>query len=580
MLDQPLLLKLGISLGLFALLTGSGFTQGKGPSRYPQGYFRNPLDLPMSLSGNFGEPRPNHFHMGLDLRTQLRENLKVHASASGFVSRVKIEPWGFGRALYIEHPNGYTTVYAHLNAFYPELERWILQQQYLQRSWKLDLGIAAGRFPVTKGQFIALSGNTGGSEAPHLHYEIRRTQDGANLNPLYFGLPLADAQSPQLLKLAVYDRTRSTYEQEPAIYTLRKKQTGIYTLLLPIIKTASPQVSLALSAFDLHDGSTNRNGVSSAQLLVDGVLKLAFDMDQINYTQTRYLNAHIDYKTRARTGQFLQHLSELPGYRNSVYTKHGGGGVIDLSDREVHQVKIIVKDAAGHSSRLEVALQWSGERRPGPVREAAMLYCSPGKKSSFETSTYSFTIGENCLYDTAAIGYFTDMNNRDGAVSAVHTIGSSAIPLQESVLIRLKPSRSLSGQEQAQTLMLWTRGSKNEVQRTTWEQGWAVASFREFGSFQLVLDQEPPQIIPVNFGEGSKPFRASKLIFTVTDNWQKIKNVVAELDGKWLCFSNDKGKNFIYTMDEHCPPGPHQLRVWAEDEAGNPSQRIFRITTR
>ena len=394
-------------------------------------------------------------------------------------------------------------------------------------------------------------------------------------------LPLVDAQSPQLLKLAVYDRTRSTYDQEPAIYPLRKKEAGTYTLLLPVIKTASPRVSLALSAFDLHDGSTNRNGISSAQLLVDGVLTLEFEMDQINYTQTRYLNAHIDYKTRARTGQVLQHLSELPGYRHSIYNKYEGSGIIDLSDRQVHRVKVIVKDAAGHSSRLEAALQWSGERRAGPNRDSAKLYCSPGKKASFETSTCSFSIDENCLYDSAEVAYSADrdLNTQEGVVSDRHKIGSSDIPLQESLLVRLKPRRILSGQEQAQTLMLWTSGSKKEVQKTNWEQGWAVATSRDFGSFQLILDQEPPQISPANFTEGNKPIRASKLIFTVSNNWQKIRNVVAELDGKWLCFSNDKGKEFIYKIDDHCPPGSHDLRVWAEDEAGNSSQRIFRFTT-
>src|SRR5580692_9994511 len=157
-----------------------GFPQLFPATAYPRDYFRDPLDVPISLAANFGELRPNHYHMGLDIRTQHRENLPVYAAADGYVARVSIEPAGFGQAVYINHPNGYTTVYGHLNDFFPALAAYVKQQQYDQESWKVFIDIPADLFPVRKGDWIAYSGSTGGSEAPHVHFEIRSTAEDVN----------------------------------------------------------------------------------------------------------------------------------------------------------------------------------------------------------------------------------------------------------------------------------------------------------------------------------------------------------------------------------------------------------------
>src|SRR5689334_9775979 len=165
---QHLLKGLSFSI-LFCLFNDICFSQA---SIYPRDYFRDPLDIPIQLVSNFGELRTNHFHMGLDIRTQGRENLPVHAAAEGYISRIKIEKGGFGNAIYINHPNGYTTLYAHLNSFYPELYNYIKTKEYKEEKWEQDFDLPATLFPVKKGQLIALSGNTGASEGPHLHFEI------------------------------------------------------------------------------------------------------------------------------------------------------------------------------------------------------------------------------------------------------------------------------------------------------------------------------------------------------------------------------------------------------------------------
>jgi hypothetical protein len=345
-----------ISITLFSTLSIPGLAQVNASPNYPQGYFRDPLDIPISLSGNFGELRPNHFHMGLDIKTMARVNLPVYAAADGYIARIKIEPFGFGRAIYINHPNGFTTLYAHLNDFSPAIESYVKQQQYEKESWQVFLELPPNLFVLKKGDFIANSGTTGGSQAPHLHFEVRRTLDDVNLNPMLFGFPLADQTKPVILRLAIYDRTKSTYEQSPRIIPVRNSPNGNVNMPVPI-QVGSNKISFAISAYDTHSGSTNANGIYEAILYDNDRLVTDFVMDKISYNETRYINAHVDYKTRANGGPFLQHLSRLPGYVNPIYLNTGSDGVLDVSDGSVHKIRIVVKDAYNNSSELNCTVQ-------------------------------------------------------------------------------------------------------------------------------------------------------------------------------------------------------------------------------
>lgn len=544
-------------------------------SDYPKGFFRNPLDIPINLSGNFGELRPNHYHMGIDLKTNQRENLSVYAAAEGYVSRIKIEPGGFGRAIYITHPNGFTTVYAHLNNFAAKLDAYTKQQQYALESWKVTLDIPAGMFPVKRGEFIALSGNTGGSQAPHLHFEIRRTAGDVNLNPLLFGLPLPDKVKPRILRLAVYDRTKSVYEQSPKIIPV-KPGPFRYTTVPGIIKVNSPIVSLAVTAFDTHSGSSNLNGIFEAKLKVNDEEKESFQMNNISYNDTRYLNAHIDYRYKYLANTYLQHLSELPGYINSIYFNGNPAGVLDISDGDLYDVNIEVSDTEGNTAELKTMIQYSYKPGNSPAAPGKLFY--PLMLDGYETENCEFYIGEKCLYDSVHIRYSNNASPDPDVLSDIHTIGDAFIPLQDSFLVRIRPDISFTEADRDVTVMQWTSGSRNAVQKVQWQQEWAAARFRDFGNFQLVRDTVPPLIVPSGFSDGADLRRASRIVFSVRDNLRAFQNVRAELDGKWLRFTNDKGGAFIYQFDEKCPPGNHQLEIFAEDIAGNKASASFSFT--
>lgn len=546
------------------------------PANYPQGAFRDPLSIPMNLAGNFGELRPNHYHMGLDVKTNARENLPVYAAAEGYIARIKIEPFGFGRAIYINHPNGFTTVYAHLNAFNTPLEKWVKQQQYSLESWKVFLELPADLFPVKKGDFLAYSGNTGGSQAPHVHFEVRRTNGDVNLNPFLFGFPIPDNVRPRILRLAVYDRTKSVYEQSPRIFPVKAVSASAYTTAPGVITVTSPKISFAITAYDTHSGSSNQNGIYEANLLLDGEPVVAFRMDNISYNDTRDLNAHIDYKTKSTGGPYLQHLSELPGYVNSIYKKASGNGVIDLSDGEVHEISILVKDAVNNATTLKYQVKYNGAAAPAAEPNGKMFY--PMMMDGYETQDCEFFIGERCLYDSVHIRYNRSANTNPAVVSAVHAIGASYIPLRDSLLVRIQPVRPLTEAEKSRTVMQWFAGTKKEVLKVEWQGNWASAYFRDLGSFQLVVDTEPPVVVPIGFADGSNLGKSTRIAFTIKDNLQEFKNVRAELDGKWLRFTNDKGKTFIYYFDENCLSGQHELTIHAEDEAGNVTDNTYTFT--
>jgi hypothetical protein len=559
---------------MLTILLVSGLIKAGAQTPYPKGYFRNPLNIPISLSGNFGELRPNHYHMGIDIKTLAKENQPVYAAAEGYISRIKIEPGGFGRAIYITHPNGYTTLYAHLNNFAAKIDAYVKQQQYASETWRIELAVPPALMPVKQGDFIAYSGNTGGSQAPHLHFEIRRTSDDVNLNPLLFGLPLKDYVPPRILRFAVYDRTRSVYEQTPKLASARISGKS-YVTSPTVVKVGSPLVSFAITAFDTHSGSSNLNGIYSATLYVNDVEEESFKMSEISYNDTRFLNAHIDYRYKSLHGAYLQHLSELPGFLNSIYNSGEGKGVIDISDGQVYEILVVVKDAAGNISNLKTRVQFDPKVPLAPPSAGKLFY--PLMLDGFEKENCEFFIGERCLYDSVHITYRNFASAEPDVVSDVHSIGANYIPLHESFLVRIQPDLSFNESDSQYTVMKWSSGSRSGVQKVQWQQNWASARFREFGNFQLVRDSVPPVIIP-SFSDFADLSMASRITFNVKDNLHAVKNVRAELDGNWLRFTNDKYKAFIYQFDEKCLAGQHVLKISAEDEAGNKTTVSYNFT--
>lgn len=516
--------------------------------------------------------RPNHFHMGLDLFTLRRENLPVYAPADGWISKVKVDPNGFGNAIYVSHPNGYTTLYCHMNTFPSKVLQAMKEGQYAKQSWKGDVEFDKDEFPVKKNELLAYSGNTGASAGPHVHYEIRRTDDDACLNALLFHR-VHDVTPPDITKLAVYDRTKSTYEQTPKTMMLTRA-TGGYSVAGGTITVSSEAVSFAIVATDRITGVPNANGIFEAVIYVDEEPISGFQIDGIDYLQTRYLNAHIDYRIKTNGGSYYQHLSPLPGDRLPIYFKQDDG-LIHLNDTATRQVKIVVKDANNNASTLRFKLKRTAAISPAANIQKDSRYMLPNQINIFEQGEVQMVSSEKSFYD--AFRFVYNYKTSATAYSNIHVMHTPLIPVHDSMMFRIKPNKEIPASAHNRVIMIRNARGKTVVERAAFVKGWYEAKSREFGEFWLEVDEVPPTVAITGVADGGTVGNGSTITCTVADNRKAIYSFRAELDGEWLMFSG-LGPVYRYRVDEHCPVGEHELKIRVEDEAGNVTERIIRFT--
>ncbi|PWN67030.1 M23 family peptidase [Chryseobacterium phosphatilyticum] len=534
---------------------------------YPQNYFRNPLNIPMQLAANFGAIRSNHFHMGLDLRTNSQENLSVLASADGYVSRIKVERYGFGNAVYITHPNGYTTVYAHLNTYFDALDAYVKERQYKDEKWEQDITFQPGQFPVTKGQLIALSGNTGGSAGPHLHFEIRDTKTEECLNPLLFGFAIPDSVSPIISGLYWYDRRFSTYE--PGANGVIVKKTGnSYTA--DVVKVSSPMISFGIKAVDKANRGFNL-GIYQAVLLMDGQRIYSFSIDKVSYDDTRYENGCIDYTKFARDKMSVQHLSVLPGMKLQNYSIPGLSGIINLQDNEVHNIEIILKDVRGNTSRLVTKVQLIGtESSVNPTGNIV----KPNEGKTISTQNADISFSKNAVYDAVNFNVNEKPDADSDVISNIISIHNHYVPVHDNYTVKIRPNRKFDQNEKDQVILLFDYGSDKDAVKGKWNGDKVEGQFNRLGTVKLVLDKSLPSVSP-GWKEGGL-INSSSLRLKGSTKVGDIVSFRAEMDGKWLRFARVKN-DFVYVFDEKCPKGSgaHTLKITTSNTAGNTNTQTF-----
>lgn len=544
-------------------------------SGYPQDYFRNPLDIPILLAGNFGECRPNHFHTGLDLKTNEKENLKVYAAAEGYVSRISISHSGYGNALYISHPNGYTTLYGHLNDFYPELQQYLVQQQYARKSWNVDFNLPPGQFPVKKGRFIAYSGTTGGSTGPHLHFEIRDSRTEHVLNAALFGLPITDNTPPVPKSIAIYEEG-SVYEQQPALYAL-KKNADEYNTGKDIV-TASKNIRIAVLADDYMEGSSNTLGVYSMKLYLDDELQASWMLDDIDFDESRYVNAFADYRIKEEKSQWYQTLYRTQGNHISNYTfLNKDNGELNISDGQSHSIHIELSDAAGNVSHIRANIAATA------ITKSPAATCNTwkaGKPYEIKTSLFSFKADAASLYDDICFRYTEQTSPK--YYSAVVQLQDTKIPLHTYASLGIKLNKLLPFGLSSKLVFVHhikaatlPGNNPQDAAAATFENGWARANIRTFGNYYVALDTVAPAIKPLQ--KAGNLSKAKKISFKVTDNLTSVQQFKAELDGQWLRFVR-VGNVFTYSFDEHCSKGKHSLVISASDENNNSRNYTFTFT--
>lgn len=547
------------------------------PSKnYPNNYFSNPLGIPMQLSGNFGELRKEHFHMGIDLRTNQKENLPVYAAASGYVSRIKIERFGYGRAIYITHDNGFTTLYAHLNNFYDTLHNFVKNKQYAEEQWEQDFELTPNQFKVSKGQFIAFSGNTGGSQGAHLHFEIR-DEKGNNINPLLFNFNIEDNKPPIIDHLYYYDRNFSTYTTKPIEITIQKTKAGLRVKDL-IVFVNSNNISLGVIARDITNTSPFKFGIYQAEVWVDSSMAFAFRLNDFSYDDSRYINACTDYITNYTTGKNIQHLSKLPGNKLNIFSANTSDGIIELNDTLPKQIELIIKDVAGNSSFLNFILQKKDSLCSTstnlPTADELLL---PNIAGSYNGNNLQLNFNDAAFYDTLPL-HITYATNPIKSMAFSHEYSFNPhMPVHNDYQLSIDLLQNIPDSIKNKIVMVLKNKASKYAQLPTWKNNTAIATFNKLGNVELVVDTIAPRITPIAWKNNSTFHNQTQITVQVKDMVSEIKTFRAELNGNWLLFSR-KGDLYIYDFDEKCTIGNHVLKFIAEDEAGNISEQTYSFT--
>ncbi len=538
------------------------------PKSYPTNFFAPPVRIPLSLAGNFGECRPNHFHSGLDVRTNKVENIPLYAIADGYISRVKIEAGGFGNALYITHTNGYTSLYAHCNDFYKELQSNIVYKQYLNKSWKIDVDFLPHQFPIRKGQFIAFSGNTGSSQAPHLHMEIRNAKTDKPLNGLLF-YNMPDTKAPLIKKLAVYDANKSIYDQAPKQYTCTPK--GNY--IIPgkdTIYTNTNYAAIGIVADDPMENALGVLGVYEVNMFVDGTPHFGWQLDNIGYDETRYMNAQADYTAKKQGGPWIQLCYQQAGDKLNIYKNfNANNGRINLKDGKTHAIKLVVKDVKGNTKEMLFYLKGT---TTGQRNNYNMVV---NKKNTFDNGNIAFDLPKEALYDD--VPFVTSvLPIANNAYSSLYKVSNGAIPVHTYFDLKLKPKTTIPITLKDKVAVVkygYGKDTDKKGKAAKLDGAWAVCSVRDFGNYEIVIDTQAPTInatIPAIV-------KGKTITITAKDETTSVAKVEGMLDGKWIRMQQ-KGNSYIYYIDNYCPAGAHTLVITATDENNNSNTKNYTFT--
>lgn len=546
---------------LFLLLHVISFAQEK----YPENYFRKPLDIPILLSGSFGELRSNHFHSGVDIKTQGREGLNVFATADGYVSRIKVQQFGYGKAIYITHPNGYTTVYGHLSKFNDAIEKHVKSIQYKKENYETgNLYFKETKFPVKKGDIIGLSGDTGGSGAPHLHYEIRNTASENIINPLLFGLDVKDTKSPTFQSLKVYSLSADArVNQQKMSFQIPIKNTGKGTYIADRI-TASGVIGFGVSVFDRFNGAPNKNGIYSLEMLVNGKRFYDHNVETFSFSESKYLNLHIDYEHYKKYKRRYQKTHKVTANKLSTYRKLINNGKIDIKKGFNYTIEIIAKDFSGNSSTIKIPVAGKESNTIFTQQEDTTNYKIVAKKfNKFTKENVTIAFPKNTFYEDVFLDFKVD-----NKIAKIHT---PTIPLNKNFTLTFNVADySEAEREQLYIASLeyptypiykYTRKRDSTFYTTT----------KTLGNYTLLSDDKKPILKLLSFKDEQWLTDAKTIKVKISDKESGIKDYRATIDGEWILMEYNHKKGILtYNFNDKILVGSkHIFNLVVSDNVGN-----------
>jgi len=540
---------------------------------YPKNYFHSPLKIPLRIISNFGAFRDNHFHSGLDLSTQGKTGLQVIASADGYISRIKIQSGGYGKVLYITHPNGFVTVYAHLKRFVPKIEEWIEKIQYKAQVYELDIHPDPKELPVLQGEWIAFSGNTGNSGGPHLHFEIRDEKTEDIINPLAFGLPITDHKPPIIKAVVIYrqdinpvshvngmDFMAPTFKKISIIPV--RFLSGSYRLIKPLILHTGEFYYLGLISGDYSDVSASEGNPYRIELRDENTLAYSSTLLRFGFDQTRSINSFLDYSSFKFEHQKIERSYIDPGNPLKIYYPATVSDKIIQKNEGNRQFEYRVEDIFGNLAKLPLPIRfthfignrgWSGQK--GSDIDTGIFY---NISSSLQGKNYSLKFFPNSLFENL-FTHIISINDFNLLV------GNPNIPIKDSLLLSWKIP---AGWKDKLAKIYISRG---HTALDTWKEGDSVNTWiKEFATYTLNLDTIPPYLGWGLLKNGASVKSGQEMTILMGDRESGLKNYNAYLDDAWILMEYDaKSHHGFIQTPTNLTPGKHALKIKLTDKSGN-----------
>jgi len=538
----------------------------------PVNYFRSPLDIPLYLSGSFGELRSNHFHSGIDIKTQGVEGHKIIAVADGYVSRIKVSPYGYGNAIYIDHPNGYTSVYAHLQKYSGKIATEVKKYQYANQTWEMDYYPPDTLLKVKKGQVIALSGNSGSSGGPHLHFEIRETLSEHPINPLLLGFDVKDNIAPHIRKMAVYPLNDISFVNQKNTKEILSVvgSGGNYRLASNTPISAIGTVGIGVDVIDQLNGVPNKNGVYEVKLFVNDSLIYYSEMNKFSFDESRALNSLIDYEYYLKTKNRFQKSFVAPNNKLSIYRRRTNNGNILIEDGKNYLIKYEITDTYKNKATLEFAI--SGNKAAASsnsvIKGTVDTLFSYSDSNYYENKMVRIAIPKNALYENLPF-QFGEGKQLHSALTPTYQIHNDYTPLHLPITVGIKVGR-ISDEHRKKAVIvnidanhrLYSRGGD-------WRNNYIETTSKTFGGFAVMLDTVAPIIKPVNIYPNKNMSNNSSVIFSISDNLSGIKTYNLYIDGKWVLLEFEPKKGVVYHDFDKLPNGEHTLKLEVTDGVEN-----------
>lgn len=546
---------------LFFLASFTTFAQKK----YPNNYFRSPLDIPLKISGTFGELRNNHFHAGIDIKTNHRTGLKVYATADGYVSRIKVALWGYGKTIYITHPNGYTSVYAHLSKFGDGIQEYVKNIQYQKESYETgNMYPEENKILVKKGEIIAYSGRTGGYVAPHLHYEIRDTKTEHIINPMLLGLKIQDSIAPRINKLIAYSiGSNSRINRSTKKQSLSIKKDTLNSYITSRI-SASGKIGFGINAYDFLGKESNKNGVYSIEMLVNGKRHYYHDLETFSFPESKYINLLIDYPHYASYKSRIQKTFLEKENKLSIYKGLINDGIIDVKDGFNYQVDIITKDFKGNTSSIRIpVIGLKSESILEQKNDTTNYKISKIKFQKFTKNGVTVAFPKNTFYEDVFIDFSVN-----GTIAEIH---KPNIPLDKNFTITFDSIMY----ENSDIDNIYIANINNKrypyYQKTRKRSNKLFTTTKNLGKYTLLIDNLEPKIYNPNFKNGDWVSRLKYLTIKISDSQSGIKSYKAYIDDEWVLMEYDlKNKKLSYDFsDKKLVGSKHIFKLVVSDNVGN-----------